>query len=378
MSKPKLMFIVTEDWFFCSHFLPMARAALQDGYEVSVACRVREHSNAIRALGYKLLPLEANRKSINPFAVVSATWRMRGLIKSEQPDIVHLIALRSILLGGCAARMAGIKRRVIALTGMGLLGAATTLKARLARAAVKAAIRLGVDGAQVRYLFENRSDPALLGLDPDDAGRVLIVGGAGINPLALTPAPQQPHTPLKLAMVARMLRSKGADTAVEATTLAIKHGAQIELALYGAPDPGNPKSIPEATLRNWASQPGITWHGHVNQASVAAIWALHHAAVLPSRGGEGLPRTLLEAAACGRAILTTNVPGCRDFVRNGTDGFVVAPDDVEALAQAMMTLVRDPQLVISMGEAARARVLAGYTETAVGEAVIKLYRAMLI
>jgi glycosyltransferase involved in cell wall biosynthesis len=375
--RPKLLFIVTEDWFFCSHFQPMARAALADGFDVAVACRVRDHGDQIRALGCRLLPLEADRKSLNPLKILGTLARMRRLISVEQPDIVHLIALRSIIIGGISARLANVPRRVIALTGMGLLGAATTLKARIARALIRNTIRLGVDGRAARYLFENRSDPALLGLDPDDAARVLIVGGAGIDPDHLKPASLPPLPPLKLAMVARMLWSKGVDTAVEAVTQARVKGANVELALYGAPDPDNPKSIPEATLRAWAARPGITWHGKIEQADVPRIWASQHAAVLPSRGGEGLPRTLLEAAACGRALLTTNVPGCRDFTRNELDGFIVPPDDPAALGEAILRLAHDPALVAAMGSSARTRVMSNYTEKAVGEAVVRLYRAML-
>ncbi len=377
MSPPKLLLIVTEDWFFCSHFKPMAGAALADGFDVTVACRVRDHADEIRALGCRVLPLEADRKSVNPLAVMRALGRLRRLIEAEQPDIVHLIALRSIIVGGLAARRAGIARRVIALTGMGLLGAATTLKARAARAAIRATIRFGVDGRAVRYLFENRSDPALLGLDPDDATRVCIVGGAGIDPEALQPAPWPPQPPLQLAMVARMLWSKGVDTAVEAVTQARAAGADVELSLYGAPDPDNPRAIPEATLRGFAARPGISWHGRIAQADVPRVWAAHHAAVLPSRGGEGLPRTLLEAAACGRALLTTDVPGCRDFVRDGVDGHVVPADDPAALAKAILRLAQDPARVASMGRSARSRVLNGYTQEAVGAAVVRLYRAML-
>jgi glycosyltransferase involved in cell wall biosynthesis len=187
--------------------------------------------------------------------------------------------------------------------------------------------------------------------------------------------PLQP--PLKLAVVARMLWSKGADTAVEAVTQARAAGADVELALFGAPDPDNPKSIPEATLRAWAARPGISWHGKIVQRDVPHIWAAHHAAVLPSRGGEGLPRTLLEAAACGRALLTTDVPGCRDFTRDGLDGYVVPPDDPAALTQAMLCLANDPALVAAMGTSARSRVIGDYTEEAVGSAVTRLYRAML-
>jgi len=375
--KPKLLFVATEDWFFCSHFKPMARAALADGFDVAVACRVRLHGPEIEALGCRLLPIEADRRTFNPLAVLDALRRLSALIAEEAPDIVHLIALRSILVGGLASRLAGVDRRVVALTGLGLLGASTSMGARLARAAIRLYVRLVVDGPEVRFLFENRTDPLMLGLNAADTEKVTLVGGAGVDPQALRPEPLPDLPPLKLALVARMLWSKGVDTAVAAVLKARAEGADVTLSLYGAPDPDNPKAIPETLLREWAGHPGITWHGRVAQSDVAAIWARHHAAVLPSRGGEGLPRTLLEAAACGRAIVTSDVPGCRDLVRGGVEGLIAPPGDAEAFARAILALAREPTWVRAFGEAARDRILIGYTEAAVGRTVAHLHRSML-
>jgi glycosyltransferase involved in cell wall biosynthesis len=172
-----------------------------------------------------------------------------------------------------------------------------------------------------------------------------------------------------------MLWSKGVDLAVEAVRLAQQRGAPVELSLFGTPDPSNPKAIPEATLREWSSAPEIAWHGPTRD--IAAVWRDHHVCCLPSRGGEGLPRTLLEGAACGRAILTTDVPGCRALVRDGQEGLVVPPNDAAALADALVALAGDPALVVRMGEAARVRVLDGFTEADVMAAVQNLYRQAL-
>jgi glycosyltransferase involved in cell wall biosynthesis len=172
-----------------------------------------------------------------------------------------------------------------------------------------------------------------------------------------------------------MLWSKGIDLVVEAVRQARAKGVPVELSLYGAPDPSNPKAIPEATLREWSAEPGIAWHGATRD--VAAVWRDHHVACLPSRGGEGLPRTLLEAAACGRAIVTSDVPGCRTLVRHDVEGLIVPPDDAASLGKALAALAGDPQRVARMGEAARARVLDGFTERDVMESVKQLYRSML-
>ena len=369
-KRAHIAFVVTEDWFFASHFLPMARAAVAAGHPVSVVTRVRAHRDAIAATGARVVELEAERSSLNPMAAGYAAGQLAAILKALKADIVHCIALRGILVGGAAAVLAGIPSRVYALTGLGLIGARRDRAGRLARTGLRLLIRGPLETARTRYLFENPDDARLLGLRPDDP-RVTIVGGAGIDPEAWTPGPLPPHTPLRIALIARMLWSKGIDTAVEAARLARSQGADLELSLHGAPDPSNRRAIPEATLRDW-SRDGVTWHGPTDDVAGALVRA--HVACLPSRGGEGLPRALLEAAASGRAILTTDVPGCRTLVRDGIEGLVVPPDDPQALAAAMVRLSADPALVARMGAAARARIVeGGFTEAAVTRAVLALY-----
>ncbi|AWN48231.1 glycosyltransferase family 1 protein [Methylobacterium terrae] len=369
-GKAHVAFVVTEDWFFASHFLPMARAAVAAGHPVSVVTRVRAHRDVIAATGARVVELEAERSSLNPMAAGYAAGQLAAILKALKADIVHCIALRGILVGGAAATLAGIPSRVYALTGLGLIGARKDRAGRLARSALRLLIRGPLETARTRYLFENPDDARLLGLDPESP-RVTVVGGAGIDPDAWVPAPLPPAPHLTIALTARMLWSKGVDTAVEAARRARAEGANLELALYGAPDPSNRRAIPEATLRDW-SRDGVTWHGATDD--VAGALARAHVACLPSRGGEGLPRALLEAAASGRAILTTDVPGCRTLVRDGVEGLVVPPDDPAPLAAAMARLSADPALVARMGAAARARIVeGGFTEAAVTDAVLRLY-----
>jgi glycosyltransferase involved in cell wall biosynthesis len=371
----KVVFVVTEDWFFASHFLPMVRAAQELGLDVAVVTRVRSHEGAIRNAGARVIPFEAERSSLNPLTAGYGAGRLAAILRAERPSIVHCIALRSILIGGTAAMLARIPCRVYALTGLGLFGARSDLVGRSARTALRHVIRGALQSRQTHYLFENPDDPRLLGLDPTDTERVTIVGGAGVDPevLRLMPMPLQP--PLKVAVVARMLWSKGIDVAVDAARLARARGAPLEVSLYGAPDPSNPRAIPEETLRQWDAEPGIAWRGPTRD--VVAVWRAHHVCCLPSRGGEGLPRTLLEGAACGRAVVTTDVPGCRALVRDGIEGVVVPPDDPAALADAFVRLSEKPMLVARMGEAARERILDGFTERDVMDSVKGIYRSML-
>jgi glycosyltransferase involved in cell wall biosynthesis len=375
MPRPKLLFVATEDWFFASHFLPMARAAGELGFDVAVIARERNHRRAIEATGARLIGLEAERRSLDPRALFKQIGALKRLVVAEKPDILHCIALKPIALAGLAGRMAGVERRVYALTGLGFLGAKQGAFAAVARFAAIAWLRGAIDGPQVRFLFENPDDPVTLGLDPQDATKVAIVGGAGVDPLILMPSPMPPIPPLKVALVARMLWSKGVDLAVEAVRLARAEGAKVTLTIHGAPDPSNPKAIPEATLKEWAARPGIDWAGPTRD--IEGVWKAHHLCILPSRGGEGLPRTILEAASCGRAILTTDVPGCRSFVRDGQDGMVVSADDPAALARALVVFARSQGLAERMGESARARLLDGHTERDVMNAVKALYLGLL-
>ncbi|WP_279477970.1 glycosyltransferase family 4 protein [Aureimonas sp. SK2] len=371
---PKLAFVVTEDWFFASHFLPMARAAVGMGLEVVVIARVRDHAAAIEATGARVRPLEAERRSLNPLAAGATVARLAAILRAERPDIVHCISLKSILVGGAACALAGLSARVFALTGMGFLGAKADRTGRAARWALRRLIRGPLSSRRTHFVFENEDDPKLLGLDPA-ARDVTILGGAGIDPAAYPASPLPPGETLRIALVARMLWSKGIDTAVEAVTAARARGVDATLSLFGAPDPSNPKAIPLETLRDWSSRSGIAWHGPTR--SVAKVWREHHAACLPSRGGEGLPRTLLESAACGRPSLTTDVPGCRSFVRDGVDGFVVPVDDAAALADAIGRLAADRSLAERMGAAAAARVRDGFTEADVMARIEDVYRSLL-
>jgi len=371
---PLLAFLITEDWFFASHFLPMARAAREMGLDVIIITRVREHRAALEATGARVIALEAERRSLNPLAVLANVARLTAILKREKPDILHMVALRSILVGGAAARRAGVARRVFALTGLGFLGARKDALGAHAARAIRALVRGPLENARTRYLFENPDDAAGLDLAPDDP-RVVIVGGAGVDPEQFTPAPQPGGPTLRVAVVARMLWSKGVDLAVEAVRIAQAQGADVALSLYGAPDPSNPRAIPEQTLREWNARPGVTWHGRTSD--IAGVWRDHHVALLPSRGGEGLPRTLLEAAACGRAIVTTDVPGCRLFVRDGVDGFIAPPDDAAALADILVRLAGDRDRVLACGAAARERLLSGFTERHVMARVKAMYAGLL-
>jgi len=371
---PKLLFFVTEDWFFVSHFLPMARAAREAGFDVAVATRVRKDGARLKAEGLKVIPLEVERGSLGPLEGFRNLARAIKIVRSERPDVVHCIALRSIVVGGIASQFGTGSGLILAPTGLGHLWVDQGPMARLLRAIVRWIVGSWLRGAKTRYLFENRDDPHEFGLDPDGP-EVTIVGGAGVNPLQFPMLPPPPAPPVKVAVVSRMIGPKGIAEAVEAARCARALGAPIELHLFGGLDPSNQRSIDESVLREWSAEPGITWHGP--SADVPRVWREHHIALFLSYR-EGLPRTLVEAAAAGRPIVTTDVTGCRDVVRDGIEGSLVAPGDIEAAGRALARLASDTALRARMGTAANRRFQQRFTEAAVERVVGGLYHSLRI
>jgi len=368
----KILYLVTEDWFFASHFLPMARAARDAGLEVVVASRVRNHAERLAAEGLRVIPLNIERKSLGMLEGLRNIVLTYQIMRAERPDIVHCIALRPIVLGGLAARLAGARALVLAPTGLGQLWIERGLVVRAMRAIIRLMMR-SLRGPRTRFLFENHDDPREFGLDPASP-EVIIVGGAGVDPADFPAVPEPPAPPVKVAVVSRMIAAKGIADAVEAVRHARSRGAPIELHLYGAPDPSNRDAMSEELLRRWSSEPGITWHGRTED--VARVWREHHLALLLSYYREGLPRTLLEAAAAGRPIITTDAPGCRELVRHRQEGLLVPLRDVDAAARALTELAGDPALRQRLGMAASARVKEAFTEDAIKQAVGGLYRAL--
>ncbi len=367
---PKLLYFFSEDWAFHHFFLPITRAARAAGFEVVVATRVRDHAGRLAAEGYRVVALESERSSLAPFEVLRSFARMVRIVRAERPDVVHCIAVRMVLLAGPAARLAGVRQLVLAPIGLGHLWIENGLFERLARPIARFMIGRALRGARTRYLFENADDPREFGLAPD-AADVTLVGGAGVDPALFPETPEPPAPPVKVAVVGRMLAPKGIAEAVAAVRRARALGAPVELDLYGAPDPSNRRSISENELRKWSAEPGVAWRGAV--ADVAGVWREHHVAMLLSYR-EGLPKSLVEAAAAGRPIVASNVTGCREVVRDGIEGFLVPLGDIAAAARALARLAQDPALRARMGRAAHARFRERFTEEAVVRTMTALYR----
>lgn len=371
----RLIFLVTEDWYFWSHRLPMARAAQAAGFDVSVATRVTAHAERIRAAGFGVHPLRWRRRSLGPLATLAAIAEIYRLYRREQPLIVHHVALKASVVGGAAAMAAGVPASVSMIAGTGFIGGSSSRLARLLGRLGQVLMPWLLLRRHCRVIVQNRDDYRFLAaLAPGEAGRIVTIAGSGVDLDQFRPAPEPPGTPIIAAYVGRMIAIKGLATLVEAQQRLQRRGVDLRLILVGAPDPENPSSIAEETLRRWQTLPGIEWRGR--QEDIASVWRDAHIAVMASHGGEGLPKSLLEAAAMGRPIVATDVPGNREIARPGVNALLVPPDDPVALADALAELASDGERRRRFGAASRLLVEAEMSDRAVGAATVAVYRAL--
>lgn len=351
-SRRTLLLFVTEDWYFVSHRLALAVAAQAAGYNVAVVTRVRDHDDVIRCAGLRLIPFENVRSSLNPFKEVLTLARLILLYRRERPDLVHHVAMKPVLYGSVAARFAGNPPTINALAGMGWLFTSGTGIARWLKPAVRRALawvlRTGVT------LVQNPDDALLVSQLGVPESRIRRVAGSGVDLQQFRPreSPSDNDGPPIVVLPARLLWDKGVGDFVEATRLLRAKGIAARFLLAGEPDPLNPASISAEQVARWRQEGVVEAPGWVTD--MPALLASCDVVCLPSYR-EGLPKSLIEAAAAGKPIVTTDVPGCREIVRHGDNGLLVPPRNPEALADALARLIESPGLRRQMGARGRIR-----------------------
>jgi len=375
LAGRKILYLVSEDWYFVSHRLALGRAARDAGAEVVVATRVRDHGDAIEAAGLRLAPIEIDRSGINPWRDVATIREITALYRRERPDIVHHVALKPILYGGVAAWRAKVPRVVNAVAGMGFMFISSGVLARALRPFILAAQRWLMNRPQSRTILQNPDDVALytrrVGVDPD---HVVAIPGAGVDIETFRPSPEPTalRDPPVALCVSRMLRDKGLYELVAAAELLRDRGIALRIRLVG-PSDDNPAAIPAETLETWRRDGIVDVAGASND--IAGEYARADIAVLPSYR-EGLPKSLLEAAAAGLPMVATDVPGCREVCRDGETGRLVPARLVEPLADALAELANDPAKRKRFGDNARALAESTFADTRINHAILELYIKM--
>ncbi|MGW8250033.1 MAG: glycosyltransferase family 4 protein, partial [Anaerolineales bacterium] len=248
------------------------------------------------------------------------------------------------------------------------------LKARLLKSLVLPIYRVALNSSSCGVIFENDNDRQYF-IDHHlvSAERTWLIAGVGVDPERFKPRPEPPGVPV-VAMAARMLWDKGVGVLVEAARL-LKTDTRVRVALIGEPDPGNPATVSRQTLEKWHSEGIIEWWGW--QPEMPDAYNRSHIVTLPTMYGEGVPTSLIEAAACGRPLVATDISGCREVVLEGKNGFLVPPDDPQSLAQALERLVSDASLRGRMGAASRQLIMQKFTHSQVNAATLRVYKHIL-
>lgn len=377
MTRPRLLIVVNNPAFFLSHRLPIGLAARNAGWDVHVAtpCQPADAIGRIEAHNLSHHPIALSRSGTRPRVELKTLIALYQIYRRLRPDLVHHVTIKPVLYGGLMARLAGCPAIVSAVSGLGYVFSGESLRHRILRTVAVRFYRHALRHPRSRVIFQNPVDRTTLHeLGVIDSKQSVMIRGSGVclEEFAQAPEPQGPPVVL---LPARMLRDKGVFEFVEAAKALKRSRTEARFVLAGDLDPGNPAAIAKDTLDAWVAEGIVEWWGHC--ADMPMTLKQSHLVVLPSFYGEGLPKALIEAAATGRAIVTTDHPGCRDAVKDGDNGLLVPPRDSTALAEAIRTLLDDPKHRRAMAQRGRVRAEAEFSVDEVVRKHLEVYESLL-
>jgi glycosyltransferase involved in cell wall biosynthesis len=372
----RVILFANTDWYFWNFRRSLALALRDAGHEVMLISPDGPYGERLRALGLRWQALPMDRRSLNPLRELALLRHLVRLFRRERPDLVHGFTIKCAVYGSLAARLAGVPARVNAVAGMGYVFTSDDAKARLMRPLVRALLKLALGGRGARLILQNPDDVALFERARlADPASVRLIPGSGVDCERFQPdATRVPGERMRVLLPARLLWDKGLAEYAEAARLLQARGVPVAMLLAGDPDPGNPAAVRESEVHAWVGSGVLEWLGHVED--MPALLRSVDVVALPSYR-EGLPKGLFEAAACGRARIATDVPGCREVVEHEVDGLRVPVKDGAALADAIERLVRDPALRTRLGEAARRKAMERFDERIVIARTLDVYRELL-
>lgn len=368
----KAIFFANTDWYLYNFRLEYARFLRARGWEVVFLSPDGDYVKKVRDAGFRHIVFNFSRKGINPIREEETIRRIKAIYEEEKPGLVHHFTIKCDIYGSLAAESLGIPAIVNSITGLGYMFLSEKPHVKVIREVVKILYKKALGKTQV--VFENPDDRALflkLGLVKENNSHVVL--GTGIDIKKFFPV-EPPDSTTLTVLPSRMILDKGICEFVEAAAGIHQSGVQARFALVGDTDPGNPTGIPLEQLKQWQKEGNVEWWGWKDD--IAEVLSLSHIVCLPSYR-EGLPKTLIEAASCGRPIVTTDVPGCREVVTDGENGYLVPAKDPEALKEALLKLIRDPQLRSVMGEASRSRAVSLFSNDIVNKGLWSVYQSAL-
>jgi glycosyltransferase involved in cell wall biosynthesis len=369
----KAVLFANTDWYLYNFRRSLALSLQQAGYDVLLISPPGPYGDKLRALGLRWESVPMLRRSLNPLREIALLWHLIRLLRRERPTLVHGFTIKCAVYGSLAARLAGISARVNAVAGMGYVFTSSHMKARMLRPVVRGLLRLALGGRDARLILQNADDVELFqraGLV--DPAHIRLIRGSGVDcaQFAGVSSKASGDGRMRVLLASRLLWDKGVGEYVAAIRQLRIQGRAIHALLAGTPDPGNPAAVPEATIQGWANEGLVVWLGHVD--NMVNLLGSVDVVVLPSYR-EGLPRSLVEAAACGLPLITTDVPGCREVISDGIDGLLVPMGDSDALAQAIQRLQDNPEFARQLGDAARLKARSQFDERIVIQRTLAVY-----
>lgn len=367
-DRPRIVYIVTEDWYFLSHRLPMARAARAAGYHVHVLTSVDRGREKIEAEGFAVHAVDLKRGFTRPLQLLAAAEKVRTHLRRIRPSIVHNVALQPVIVGS----LASVAMRHSVVNAVAGLGALFTLRKSTFQSSVRRLLVTLLNRRRASTLVQNPDDRETLARWGVRRESIVLIPGSGVDIDVFVPTPE-PEGPFTAAYVGRMLGYKGVRTLVEAWGILRERGCKFRLILAGTPDDRNPTSIPEHEIVGWCAQGDVDWRGKVED--VRSVWADAHVAVLPSES-EGLPLSLLEAAACGRPLIAGDAPGSREIARPGVNATLVPVRDAKGLADAIEAMASEAALRARYGEESRRLAVEQFSAERIRRDITSLYRSL--
>jgi glycosyltransferase involved in cell wall biosynthesis len=377
--KHRLLFVVNVDWFFVSHRLPIALAARDAGFEVHLATKFTGHEAQLKAEGFILHPLDIQRSNASPGALFREFLLIFRVLKMVKADVVHLVTVKPVLVGGIAARLTRTGGVLAAISGLGTIFVARGWRARLRRVLVKQIYRFALGHRNLQLIVQNDDDRNLVqAMTRLSDASLTLIPGSGVDTNLFHPRPTVGHDKLVVMLAGRLLKDKGIREFFEAATQLLADpdigSDRVRFVLVGSPDPENVTSLAADTLEGWQSDGIIELWG--SRSDMAEALGAADIVVLPSYR-EGMPKVLLEAAACGKAVITTDVPGCRDAIRPGRTGLLVKVRDSSSLAEGIKRLLVDESTRDMMGKEGRKLALGQFRIEAVTETHLTLYAKLI-
>lgn len=375
----KFVFFANTDWYLYNFRLSTALCLKAQGAEVTMLSPPGEFGQRFADHGIRWVTLPMDRASLNPLRESWTLQRLVRLLKNERPDLLHNFTVKCAVYGALAARAAGIPAVVNAIAGLGYVYASDSLKARALRPVVGALMRATLGSRHSRVILQNPDDAdALAASRMVLPAKIRLIRSSGVDLERFRPVsggmPQR--QPLRVLLAARLVREKGVREFAQAARLLKDQGRDVHFLLAGQPDPGNPGSVTEAEVRRWHDDRVLHWCGHVDD--MPSLLSSVDVMVLPSYYREGVPKSLIEGAACGLALVTTGLPGCREVVtEDGVDGLRIEPRDPGSLGSALARLDDDRALLRQLGERARLRALEHFDERMVIQKTMDVYGELL-